>query len=87
MVYDYKPRFSFEIDDAQQLRANKLLSGYGIRKAIFSKLLNEVMDIIDEFGDVAIGILSSNVVKSKEILPTMKRTDDVGKIVKEKEDG
>jgi hypothetical protein len=87
MHSEYKPRFSFEIDESQQLRANRLLSAYGMRKAIFGKLLDEVLDIIEEYGDMAIGMMSSNITPLKEILPTMKKTDQVGKIVKEKTNG
>jgi len=72
---DYKPRFTFEITEDQMLRANKLLSQYGIRKAIFSKILDDVLDLIENYGGIAIGIMMSDQVKSYKIIPTTARLE------------
>jgi len=69
---DYKPRFSFEITPEQQTRANKLITTYGLRKAIFGKVLDDVLDLIEQHGGMAIGILMSPTVETKEIVPSMK---------------
>ena len=76
---DYKPRFSFEITEAQMIRANKLLSQYGLRKAIFGKVLDEVLDLIESHGGIAIGIMMTEKVKLKDIIPTMHEVVDVTK--------
>ena len=76
---DYKPRFSFEITEAQMNRANKLLSQYGLRKAIFGKVLDEVLDLIESHGGIAIGIMMTERIKVKEILPSMKEVTEVTK--------
>lgn len=68
---DYKPRFSFEISEEQKQRADRLLEVYGLRKAIFSHILDDVLDLIEEKGGMAIGILMSNICKPRDILPTM----------------
>ncbi|MBE3139133.1 MAG: hypothetical protein IMZ53_00955 [Thermoplasmata archaeon] len=70
-VADYKPRFSFEITEEQMLRANKLLAQYGLRKAIFGKVLDEVLDLIESHGGIAIGIMMTERIKVKDIIPTM----------------
>ena len=80
MDIDYKPRFSFEISEEQQLRANNLLSTYGLRKAIFGKLLDDVLDIIETYGGLAIGLMMSEKVKPREILPTMKEVEMFKKV-------
>ena len=69
---DYKTRFSFEISEEQKQRADKLLATYGLRKAVFNKILDDVLDLIEEKGGVAIGVMMSPSVKPRDILPSMK---------------
>ena len=76
---EYKPRFVFEITEAQKERADKVLTAYGLRKAIFGAVLDDVLDLIEEFGGVAIGVLMSGTVKPRDILPRMKEAEEVGK--------
>ncbi len=71
MSDDYTPRFSFEITEEQRLRATKLIGTYGLRKAIFSKILDDVLDLIETNGGVAIGILMTPKIKPRDILPSM----------------
>ena len=78
-VEDYKPRFLFEITEEQKVRANKLISQYGLRKAIFGPILDDVLDLIDEYGGLAIGVIMSGKLKPREVLPSMKHADEVGK--------
>jgi len=72
---EYKPRFSFEITYEQKQRADSLLVNYGLRKALFTKILDDVLDLIEDHGGVAIGILMSGQVKPREILPSMKEAE------------
>ena len=67
-VADYKPRFSFEISEEQMLRANRLLSQYGLRKAIFSKVLDDIMDAIEVDAGMTTGLLMSESVVMKGIM-------------------
>jgi len=76
---EYKPRFSFEITEEQQQRANKLLATYGLRKAIFGRILEDVLDMIDEFGGVAIGVMMSGKLKPRDVISSMKQAEEVGK--------
>ena len=76
----YVPRFAFEITEEQQKRVNALMGGYGLRKAIFSKILDEVLDIIEAHGGMAIGILMSDVVPLKEVIPTMKEVSSYKRV-------
>lgn len=79
MNTEYKPRFSFEISEEQKRRADNLLETYGLRKAIFGKILDDVLDLIDDFGGVAIGVIMSGQVKPRDVLPSMKQAEEVGK--------
>lgn len=75
----YRPRFTFEISEAQQLRANRLISAYGLRKAIFSNILDDVLDIIESHGNIAIGLMVSSSTKPRTIYKTIKQVEDVVK--------
>ena len=74
---DYKPRFSFEISFEQKERADRLLNNYGLRKAMFGTILNDVLDLVEDKGGIAIGILMSGQVKPRDILPTLHSIDEV----------
>ncbi len=76
---NYRPRFSFEITEEQQDRANKLIITHGLRKAIFSRILDEVLDIIEEHGQVVIGALMSPRVKPSEIISPLAQAKKIGK--------
>jgi len=76
---DYKPRFVFEITEEQKKRADTLLTTYGLRKAIFGAVLDDVLDLIEDYGGVAIGVLMSGTVKPRDILPRMKEVEGVMK--------
>ena len=79
MSDDYKPRFSFEISEEQKKRADRILTQYGLRKAIFSPILDDILDMIEEYGGVAIGVLMSGRVKPRDVIPTMKKVEEVGR--------
>ncbi len=57
-----KHRFLFEISEEQMIRANRLLSQYGLRKAIFGKILDDVCDAIEVDACMGIGLLMSDKV-------------------------
>lgn len=84
---NYKPRFSFEISESQMLRANNLLSQYGLRRAIFGKILDDVLDLIESHGGIAIGIMMTDRIKIREILPTMAQVEQAMENPGGKKDG
>jgi hypothetical protein len=76
---DYKPRFSFEISETQMLRANKLLTQYGLRKAIFGKILDDVLDAIEVDAGMTTGLLMSESVILKGIMVALAERTKVKK--------
>ena len=68
---EYKPRFSFEISFEQKERADKLLINYGLRRTLFSIILDDVLDLIQDHGGLAIGIIMSSKCKPSELLPSL----------------
>jgi hypothetical protein len=53
------------------LRANKLLSQYGLRKAIFGRVLDDVLDAIEVDAGMATGLLMSEKVVMKGIMTAL----------------
>jgi hypothetical protein len=74
---DYRPRFSFEISEEQQDRANKLISTYGLRKAVFSHILDEVLDLIDQHGEIVIGAILST--RPRVTITSLQTAEKAGK--------
>lgn len=77
MSIDYKPRFIFEMTETQKLRAEKLIGQYGIRKAIFQPILDEVLDMIELHGGMAIGLFLSGKIKPSDALPTLAKIKEL----------
>ena len=76
---EYIPRFSFEITEEQKQRASILLAQYGLRKAIFGRILDDVLDIISEYGPAALGVLFVEDVRPRDIIPTMHKAVEEAK--------
>lgn len=74
---DYKPRFSFEITEEQKARADRLISTYGLRKALFGTILDEVLDLIEEYGGVSIGAIMSKKCKPRDIIPSLHKAEEI----------
>ena len=71
MAEDYKPRFSFEITEEQKMRADTLLSTYGLRKNIFGVILDDLLDMIESSGMIVVGVILSRAAKPREIIPAL----------------
>jgi hypothetical protein len=75
MSEEYKPRFSFEISEELKTRADKVLSNYGLRKAIMTPILVDLLDLIEKHGNMIVGILLDEAAKPSEIIPSMARAE------------
>lgn len=71
----YKPRFSFEISEKQKRRTDALLTNYGLRKALFGIILDDLLDMIEEHGNIVVGVILDGAAKPKEILPAMNKAE------------
>lgn len=80
----YIPRFAFEISEELKNRANVLLSTHGVRKAIMTPILEDLLDLIEEHGQIVIGILLDQAAKPRDIIKSLKEAD---KRSKEANDG
>lgn len=65
---DYTPRFSFEISEELRDRSTKLLGTYGIRRAVMTPILEDLLDMIEEHGQFVVGALLDRAVRPREII-------------------
>ena len=79
MSEDYRPRFSFDITEEQQLRANKLIATHGMRKALFQPILDDVLDLIQEHGQIVAGIIMDGRVRPRDVVPLLKKAESRAK--------
>jgi hypothetical protein len=68
----YRPRLSIEISDEQNLRKQRLIPVHGLQKALFSNILDDLLDLIEEQGQVVVGLILNGSVKAREVIPCMK---------------
>lgn len=70
---EYIPRFSFEISEELKQKADNLLSVHGVRKAVMTPILEDLLDLVEEHGQQVIGILFDERVKPRDIIPSMNK--------------
>lgn len=75
MADGYIPRFSFEITEDLKERANKLLSTHGLRKALMTPILEDLLDMIEEHGNIVVGIILDGSAKPREIVKSMAKAE------------
>ena len=75
MSDEYRPRFSFDITEEQQARCNKLISTHGMRKALLQPILDDLLDLLEEHGDIVAGVIMDKRVKAREVIPVVKRAE------------
>jgi hypothetical protein len=71
----YIPRFSFEVSEELQTRASKLLSTYGLRKAVMTPILEDLLDMIEEHGQIVVGVILDSGTKPREVIKSMAKAE------------
>jgi len=72
----YRPRLSIEITEEQQ-RALQSRLNHGEGKAVFSVLVDEVISLIDDYGDIIIPLIAGRKAKPRDIFPSIKQATTV----------
>ncbi len=75
MPFEYRPRFSFDITDEQQARCDKLISTHGMRKALFQPILDDLLDLLEEHGQIIAGIIMGKKANPKEVMPILNNAE------------
>jgi len=68
---EYRPRFSFEISEEQQKRISVVLNTYGLKKTIFSIILDDLLDMIEKHGNIVVGVILDKQLKPREVIPIL----------------
>lgn len=71
----YVPRFSFEVTEEIKARADKLITTYGLRKALMTPILVDLLDMIEEHGQIVCGVILDESVRPREIIPSMAKAE------------
>lgn len=76
---DYRPRFAFDMTEEQQQRANRLFATHGQRRALMSIILDDLLDLLEDRGQIVAGLIMDGHVKPREIIPCMARAENRSK--------
>lgn len=68
-------RLQFEISEEQRLRMNKIFTEYGQIRSVMSRVLDEVMDMVEEHGYLVFGIIMDKDTKIRKIIPSLAKAD------------
>lgn len=79
MSEGYVPRISFEISEALKDRADRLLTTHGLRKALMTPILEDLLDMIEEHGNIVVGIILDGSAKPREIIKSMAKAEKKAK--------
>lgn len=71
----YIPRFTFEISEELKARANKLLSTHGIRRAVMTPILEDLLDMIEEHGQIVVGVILDQSVRPRDVVKSMAKAE------------
>lgn len=74
-----KPRFSFEISEDQRKRATKIFAEYGSMKAIMGRMLDEVMDMVEQHGYIVFGVILDSKTDVRKVIPSLNKAERVVK--------
>ena len=70
-----KPKFSFEISEEQQRRALRVFPYYGQRRAVMSIVLDEIMDMVEQHGQIVFGIILEGDVGIRQCVPSLAKVE------------
>ena len=69
------PRFQFEISEEQRLRVNKVFTEYGQMRSVMGRVLDEVMDMVEEHGYLVFGIIMDKGTDVRKIIPSLAKAE------------
>lgn len=75
MTTEYRPRFTFEISDEQQERAGRLFVTHGQRKSVMSIVLDDLLDLLEEHGQIIAGLILDKAVRPREVIPVLAKAE------------
>lgn len=76
---DYTPRFTIEISEELKKRIDNSMGQYGLRRAVVTIVLEDLVTLIENNGQIIIGAILDGAAKPVSIMPILaqakKKTD------------
>lgn len=72
MPIDYTPRLNVDITEEQDRKLRKLIP-WGLKHQLFSIVVDELIEILEEHGEMAIGAILAKRIAVLEILKAKER--------------
>lgn len=67
MPTQYRPRLSIDLTDEQREALDRILSVHGLQRAVFSVLVDDLIESVDKHGYDVISGLLSRAIKLNDI--------------------
>lgn len=67
----YRPRLSIELTEEQYLSLQRNLS-HGEGRALFSAIVDDLINLMEEHGNMVVAVIAGKKLLPREMLPTMK---------------
>ena len=74
---EYRPKLSVLLTDEQRQKLNKLLP-WGSGTLLFSAIVDELIEVLEEYGHAAIGLIVSKKVRILDFIKIKEKERDSG---------
>lgn len=75
---EYRPRLTIDISE-DQANALRDLIPWGLRRELFSLIVDDVISMVREHGELAIAIIISKKLRPRDALTTLQEVDEKSK--------
>ncbi len=79
MAGEYRPRLVIELTEEQFFRKQRLLNlSHGMQKAVFSAILDDLLDMVETHGAVVLGVILNRQLKPRSVIPILSEASNAG---------
>lgn len=72
LMSDYRPRLSIDLTEEQRRELDRILYHHGFRRAVFSIIIDDLIDAVNKHGPKIISALLSRAIKLEDISKELK---------------
>lgn len=78
LTKSYRPRLTVEISEEQKIRLDRCLSQHGIRKPIFSRIVDNLCDLVEKYGENVLGCILGDDLTVEELMKILLKPKEEG---------
>src|SRR6056297_1838544 len=78
----YRPRLSIEISEEQQQALQSRLN-HGEGKAVFVAIIDDLIDLIDEHGNLVVALIAGKRLRARDVIPSVKEANQLAEKLKQ----